>query len=39
VHKSIEGYADLLDTVVATAETVIDKDKEWEGIQYRTESI
>ncbi len=39
VRKSIEGYADLLDTAIATAETVVDKDKEWEGVQYRVWDI
>lgn len=39
LYKSIEGYADLLDTVIATVETAVDKDKEWKGIEYRTESI
>lgn len=34
-HKAIEWYADLLDTAIATVESVVDKDKEWEGIQYR----
>lgn len=38
-HKAIEWYADLLDTVIATAETVVDKDKKWEGIQYRVGEV
>ena len=38
VHKSIEGYADLLDTAIATVENTIDK-WEWEGVQYKTESV
>lgn len=37
-HKSIEWYADLLDTVVATVENVADKDKSFK-IEYRTDSI
>lgn len=37
-HKAIEGYADLLDTWIATTESAIGAiqgKNEWKGIQYR----
>lgn len=39
VGKSVEGYADLLDTAIATAGTLVDKDKQWEGVQYKVWDI
>lgn len=41
IHKSVEGYADLLDTWVATTESAINTIKTWEDwqIEYRTGEI
>lgn len=39
VHKAVEGYADLLDTAIATADTVLDKDRKYRGIEYRVEPV